>query len=113
MAATDYLAGGRRGGFERRSANSRMAFSTMYEMVRSSSRASSTNTLNTAGSTRAATGTFFSDSGSGFRGMSGSVIAVASIAFSYISTTALTAYTFSRYGVNIRTRPPVRSWRRG
>lgn len=59
----------------RLSTNSRMAFSTMYDKVRSSASASDSMAASSRGSTRADSPTFFSDSDNGFRGMGGSVAA--------------------------------------
>lgn len=73
-----------------RSTPSRMNFSATYETVRSSDAASSCNAVSSDGAIRTPMFTFFSDSGSGFRGMAGSVNAVACIWFSLFLLTPLT-----------------------
>jgi hypothetical protein len=73
-----------------RSTNSRMAFSAMYDSVRSSASAISCNAATIDGATRTPMFTFFSDSGFEFRGMAGIVSMGASIVLPLILLASLT-----------------------
>lgn len=64
------------------STKNRIAFSTMYERLRSSAFAIASNSAYRTGSMRLAIGIFFSDCGKGFRGMTGRVDKIIDIGIS-------------------------------
>jgi hypothetical protein len=76
-----------------RSKYSRTIFSTMYESVRSSSRAAATSRSSSFGSIRAAIGAFFSDWGKLFRGIHERVATETTLWIMLTRYTALTMYT--------------------